>query len=87
MTNDEMKWDLAQLVEFDDPGWIEERMSAAVKESEDFREKFRGKIEHFTALQVKELLETIDDLRLRYEGAFKYANLAYSADNTQDVNK
>ncbi len=87
MTVDEMKWDLAQLVEFDDPGWIEERMSAAVKESEELREKYRGRIKDFDANDVKELLETIDALRLRYEGAFKYANLAYSADNTIDVNK
>jgi oligoendopeptidase F len=87
MTADEMKWDLAQLVEFDDPAWIEERMSAAVKESEEIREKYRGKIVNFDGQHVKDLLETIDALRLRYEGAFKYANLAYSADNKPDVNK
>jgi len=87
MTTDEMKWDLAQLVEFDDPGWIEERLSAAVKESEEFRERYRGKIEGYDAKQVRELLEAADELQLRYEGAFRYASLSYFADMTQDVCK
>ncbi|MFW9955471.1 MAG: M3 family metallopeptidase [Candidatus Thorarchaeota archaeon] len=87
MTADEMSWDLSQLVEFDDPGWIEERMSASVKETEEVREKYRGKIPNFTGREVKGLLEFLDELQLRYEGAFKYASLAYSADNKPDVNK
>ncbi len=87
MTTEEMRWDLTHLVEFDDPAWIEERMSAAVKESESFRDKYRGKIESFNAQQIKDLLESIDEFRLRYEGPFKYASLSYSADNTTDVNK
>ncbi len=82
-----MKWDLSQLVEFDDPGWIEERLSAAVKESEEFRDKHRGKIEQFDAKHVRELLESVDELQLRYEGAFRYAFLSYSADMTKDVSK
>ncbi len=82
-----MKWDLAQLVEFDDPAWIEERMSAAVKDSEELREKYRGKIIDFDGQQVKDLLEALDTLSLRFEGAFKYASLAYAADNKPDVNK
>ncbi|MHA2424234.1 MAG: M3 family metallopeptidase [Candidatus Thorarchaeota archaeon] len=82
-----MKWDLSQLVEFDDPGWIEERLSAAVKESEEFRDKHRGKIEGFDAKHVRELLEAVDELQLRYEGAFRYAFLSYSADMTQEVAK
>lgn len=82
-----MKWDLAQLVEFDDPAWIEERMSAAVKETEEIREKYRGKIISFDGQHVKDFLEALDALSLRYEGAFKYASLAYAADNKPDVNK
>ena len=87
MTVEDMKWDLSQLVEFDDPGWIEERLSAVVKESEEFRDKHRGKIEEFDASHVRQLLEAADKLQLTYEGAFKYAFLAYSADMTQEVCK
>ncbi|MDF1541292.1 MAG: hypothetical protein P1Q69_20510 [Candidatus Thorarchaeota archaeon] len=87
MTADDMKWDLSQLVEFDDPGWIEERLSAVVKESEEFRESHRGKIEGFDAKHVHALLEAVDELQLRYEGAFRYAFLMYSADMGQDVAK
>ncbi len=37
--SEKMSWDLSQLVKVDDPGYIEERMKAAVKEMEDFREQ------------------------------------------------
>ncbi|MHA1909312.1 MAG: M3 family metallopeptidase [Candidatus Thorarchaeota archaeon] len=87
MTVEDMKWDLSQLVEFDDPGWIEERLSAAVKESEEFRNKHRGKIENFDANHVRQLLEAVDNLQLSFEGSFRYAFLAYSADMSQDVSK
>ncbi|MFW9848371.1 MAG: M3 family metallopeptidase [Candidatus Thorarchaeota archaeon] len=87
MTVEDMRWDLSQLVEFDDPGWIEERLSAAVKESEEFRDKHRGNIEQFDAKHVRQLLESVDELQIRYEGAFRYAFLSYSADMTKDVSK
>ena len=82
-----MSWDLSQLVKVDDPGYIEERMKAAVKEMEDFREKTRGKIVSFNAKQVFEMLDELDRLQLEYEGPFNYARLAYSADMNSDVNK
>jgi oligoendopeptidase F len=88
MTESErMSWDLSQLVKVDDPGYIEERMKAAVKEMEDFRKIHRGKIISFDAKQAFEMLDEIDRLQLEYEGPFVYAQLAYSADMNSDVNK
>ncbi|TET08585.1 MAG: hypothetical protein E3J86_10465 [Candidatus Thorarchaeota archaeon] len=84
---EKMSWDLSQLVKVDDSGYIEERMKAAVKEMEDFREKTRGKIVSFNAKQVFEMLDELDRLQLEYEGPFNYARLAYSADMNSDVNK
>ena len=85
--SEKMSWDLSQLVKVDDPGYIEERMKAAVKEAEDFREQHRGKIVSFDAKQAFEMLDEIDRLQLEYEGPFMYAQLAYSADMNSDVNK
>lgn len=82
-----MSWDLSQLVEIDDPGYIEERMKAAVKEMEAFREKYRGKIVTFNAKQVFDMLAESDRLDLEYEGPIDYARLAYAADMNSDVNK
>lgn len=85
--SEKMSWDLSQLVKVDDPGYIEERMKAAVKEMEDFREQHRGKIVSFDAKHVFEMLDEIDRLQLEYEGPFMYAQLAYSVDMNSDVNK
>jgi oligoendopeptidase F len=88
MTESEnMSWDLSQLVKVDDPGYIEERMKAAVKEMEDFRNRYRGKVVSLNAKQLYEMLDEVDRLNLEYEGPFVYAQLAYSADMNKDVNK
>ncbi|MHA2161302.1 MAG: M3 family metallopeptidase [Candidatus Thorarchaeota archaeon] len=87
VTAEDMKWDLSQLVEFDDPGWIEERLTSSIKESEEFRDKYRGKIESFGAKQIRELLETIDNLELSYEGPYMYSSLSYAADMNHEVAK
>ena len=84
---EKMSWDLAQLVEIDDPGYIEEQMKAAVKEFEAFREKYRGKIVTFNAKQVFDMLAESDRLELEYEGPIIYGRLAYAADMNRDVNK
>ena len=84
---EKMSWDLAQLVEIDDPGYIEEQMKAAVKEFEAFREKYRGKIVTFNAKQVFDMLADSDRLELEYEGPIVYGRLAYAADMNRDVNK
>ncbi|MFW9810266.1 MAG: M3 family oligoendopeptidase [Candidatus Thorarchaeota archaeon] len=80
-------WDLSQLVKIDDPAYIEERMTAAVKEMEEFRERYHGKIVSFNAKQVYDMLDELDKLELEYEGPFVYSQLAYSADMNKEVNK
>jgi oligoendopeptidase F len=85
--SEKMSWDLSQLVEFDDPAYIEEQMAAAVKAMEEFRDKTRGKIASFNTSQVLEMLEEIDRLELEYEGALVYARLAYTADMNNDASK
>jgi oligoendopeptidase F len=84
---EKMNWDLSQLVEIDDPGFIEERLNAAVKETEAFREKYRGKIISFNAKQVFEMLDESDRLELEFEGAINYARFAYTADMNNDAYK
>jgi oligoendopeptidase F len=79
---EQMKWDLSQLVEFDDVSYILERMGAAVEATQEFRAKHRGRIADYDAGKVLELLENKDMLELEFEGAIKYARLFYDADMT-----
>ncbi len=85
MVIEEMTWDLSQLVEFDDPGYISERLTAMVKVAEEFRDQHRGKIKDYSAKQVFDMVEQIDDIWLQYEGPFNYSWLAYQADMSDDV--
>jgi len=82
-----MRWDLSQLVEFDDPGYIEEQLTASVKAAEEFSSKHRGKIGSYNAKQILELLEESDRNELQYDGAFIYARRLYDADMNNDVSK
>ena len=50
-----MKWDLSQLVEFDDLGYIEEQLAASVKAAEEFSERHRGKIGTYNAKQLLDM--------------------------------
>jgi oligoendopeptidase F len=85
--SEKMSWDLSQMVEFDDPGYIEERLTAAVKAAEDFRDKHRGKIENYGAQQVNDMFDSFNELQLQFDGPITYARLMYSADMNQDVAK
>ncbi|MFX0044621.1 MAG: M3 family metallopeptidase [Candidatus Hermodarchaeota archaeon] len=87
MTEAEDVWDLSQLVEFDDPGYVEERLSAAVAAAEELRKKHRGSVVGYGPAEVLSLLEEADEFSLEYEGPFMYSNLAYSADMTDEVAK
>jgi oligoendopeptidase F len=84
---EKMSWDLSQTVEFDDPGYIEERLTAAVKAAEDFRDKYRGNIVSFNARQVLDMFDTYNALQLQFDGPLIYARLMYAADMNQDVAK
>jgi oligoendopeptidase F len=87
MVIEEMIWDLSQMVEFDDPGYISERLTARVKVTEEFRDQHRGKIKDYSSKQVFDMVEQIDNIWLQYEGPFKYSWLAYQADMSEDVAK
>ncbi|MCK5266384.1 MAG: hypothetical protein KAR03_12315, partial [Candidatus Thorarchaeota archaeon] len=82
-----MSWDLSQMVKFDDPGYIEERLTAVVKAAEEFRDKYRGKIESFSAKEVFEMYEALNELELQYEGPINYSRLMYAADMNDDIAK
>ena len=82
-----MVWDLSQLVEKDDPEYIEERLKAWVKEAEQLRDQHRGKIETYNAEDILHLLEEIDNLVLEYDGEYRYAFLVYAADMTTEISK
>ncbi|MHA2140016.1 MAG: M3 family oligoendopeptidase [Candidatus Thorarchaeota archaeon] len=87
MVSKEMTWDLSQMVEFDDPGYISERLNALVKVAEEFRDQHRGKIEDYSAKQVFDMLEQGDNLWLEYEGPYKFSYLGYQADMSDEVAK
>ena len=87
MSSEEMVWDLSQLVEKDDPEYIEERLKAWVKEADQLRDQHRGKIETYNAEDILHLLEEIDNLVLEYDGEYRYAFLVYAADMTTEISK
>jgi oligoendopeptidase F len=80
-----MSWDLSQLVDFDDSGYIEEQLTAAVNSAKEFRQKYRGKIESFSAKEVFDMLELYNEFELQFEGPTLYARLAYQADMKNEV--
>ncbi len=85
--SEKMSWDLSQLVKIDDPSYIEERLTAVVSATEEFRDKYRGKIENFGVKEVLEMLQEIDDLILQFDGPLKYSRLIYDADMNNDTAK
>jgi len=85
--SEKMSWDLSQMVAFDDPGYIEERLTALVKAAEEFRNKHRGKIQSFGAKEVFDLYESLNELELQYEGPINYSRLMYTADMNDEIAK
>ena len=81
----EMQWDLSQLVESTDPAYIVDRLENMVTEAGTMNERYKGKIEGLDAAGLFKLLESRDDLSLKYEGAAMYCNLLYSANSTDPV--
>ncbi|MHA2040646.1 MAG: M3 family oligoendopeptidase [Candidatus Thorarchaeota archaeon] len=87
MANEDMIWDLSQMVEFDDPAYISERLTALVKVFEEYRDQHRGKVKDYNAQQVFDMIEQGDNLWLQYEGPFNFSWLGYQADMSDDVAK
>jgi len=87
MIEDEMTWDLSQLVESTDRTWIQKKLESMVAEAEEIRGKYHGKIKGLDARGVLQLLEIRDAYSLKFEGVTRYCNLMYSADSTDEVAK
>ncbi|MFW9838847.1 MAG: hypothetical protein ACFFE7_15125, partial [Candidatus Thorarchaeota archaeon] len=85
--SEKMSWDLSQLVEFEDPFYIEERLSAVVKAWNDFRDKHRGKITTYNIQQVLAMIEEMQGIAIEYDGAILYPRIAYAADMNQEISK
>lgn len=85
--SEKMIWDLSQLVDFDDPGYIEEQLTAYVQAAEEFGVKHRGKIASYNAEQLLELIQETEGIQLQYEGALFYSRRMYDADMNNDVAK
>ena len=87
MVEDEMVWNLSQIVESTDPDAIKRELESRVAEAEKIREKYHGKITDLDAQGLREFLEMKDAFTLKCEGVVKYCYLLYSADSTADVAK
>ncbi|MEM4734302.1 MAG: M3 family oligoendopeptidase [Candidatus Thorarchaeota archaeon] len=87
MISQEMRWDLSQLVEVDDPDRIAGKIKESVSASGEFRSKHQGKIESYNAREVLDLIRELERLELEHEGYFMYASLMYSADMTNETAK
>jgi len=87
VVEDEMVWNLSQIVESTDPDAIKRELESRVAEAEKIREKYHGKITDLDAQGLREFLEMKDAFTLKCEGVVKYCYLLYSADSTADVAK
>ncbi|MFW9834297.1 MAG: M3 family oligoendopeptidase [Candidatus Thorarchaeota archaeon] len=85
--SEKMTWDLSQLVDFDDPGYIEEQLTAYAKAAEEFGEKHRGKIASYNAQQILDMIQESEIVTLQYEGALLYARHMYNANMNDDIAK
>ncbi|MHA1930180.1 MAG: M3 family oligoendopeptidase [Candidatus Thorarchaeota archaeon] len=87
MADKQMQWDLSQLVKIDDPDYVAERLSAAVKVAQEFRKKYRGNIPSFDAKQVLKMIEESEELTIEFGGPVMYARLGYTTNMTDEVAK
>jgi len=87
MTENEMIWDLSQLVENTEPTSIQKKLESMVTEAEKARDVYHGKIGSLDVKGLLELLEMKDTYILKFEGVIMYCRLMYSADSTDDVAK
>ena len=87
MTDEEMVWDLSQLVEKVDPAFIQKQLQLMVEEADRIREAYHGKIENLDAKGLLKFLELRDAYTLKFDGVRLYCGLMYSADSTDKVAK
>ena len=87
MTEEEMVWDLSQLVKKADPIYIQKQLQLMVEEAGEIRESHYGKIENLDAEGLLQFLEMRDAFTLKFDGVRLYCSLMYSADSTDKVAK
>jgi len=87
MAEDEMVWDLTQLVTSTDVLSIRQELESMVSEAERMRKEYRGRLESLDAGGLLKFLEMKDAYALKFEGVGKYCRLMYSADTTDGVAK
>jgi oligoendopeptidase F len=85
MAEEEMFWDLSQLVEKSDPIFIQKQLQLMVEEAGEIRESYYGKIENLDAKGLLRFLELRDAYTLKFDGIRLYCGLMYSADSTNQV--
>jgi len=88
MTNEEMTWDLSQLVSGKtEPASIRRQLDSMASEAQKIREEYHGKIGALDGKGLLGLLEAKDSLDLSYEGAVEYCLLSYFANSTDEIAK
>ncbi len=87
MAEEEMVWDLSQLVEKADPIFVQKQLQLMVEEAGGIRETYHGKIEKLDAKGLLQFLELRDAYTLKFDGVRLYCGLMYSADSTDEVAK
>lgn len=87
MAEEEMVWDLSQLLEKTDPIFVQKLLQLMVEEAGRIRETYHGKIGNLDAKGLLQLLELRDAYTLKFDGVRLYCGLMYSADSTDEVAK
>jgi len=87
MAEEEMVWDLSQLVENIDPALIKKRLQLMVEEAEKIRDAYHSRIESLDAGGLLKLLELRDAFVLKFDGVRLCCSLMYSADSTDELAK
>ena len=87
MVEDQMDWNLSQLVRSTDSASIRTELEMMVTEAQHIRKEYHDRIEDLDSEGVLRLLERKDTFTLKFEGVVKYCRLRYSADTTDDVAK
>ncbi|UCD96207.1 MAG: hypothetical protein JSV35_06860, partial [Candidatus Bathyarchaeota archaeon] len=85
--SEDMVWDLSQLVKSSNPASIQNELEKMVKEAEEIREKYHGKVGSLNGEGLREFLELSDAWILKFEGVRKFCYLAYSANSTDETAK
>jgi len=87
MVEEEMVWDLSQLVKSTDAPSIRQELELMVSEAERIRQEYHGNLENLNSEELLKFLEVKDTYALKFEGVRKYCRLMYSADTTDNIAK